>query len=144
MNAADILYWCAENDVRLATCGERLRWNAPKGTVSGPIVNAFRQHKPELLERLRNDPVESTALDYATSKTGMGGSQPEIRVPAWVRGKALERLPEVVQGLVCEREGWTPRSWAEYLCYKARACRNLHPDLADRYDEAARRLWHGG
>lgn len=163
MNAPKILNWCRTHNVQLVTNGDRLRWSAPKGTVSAEFTEALRRHKTELLQILS---PERSSTPFADP--GLGGQveqrslavvelndcQPLVpprvatrtwpRPRSWVTGQSLEALPEVFQGLVCEREGWSPDSWSEYLVFKARACRAFHPELADRYEEAARRLCHGG
>lgn len=162
MNAAQILHWCEEHDVRIASYGDQLQWNAPKGTVSDEFKETLRRHKRELLRILSPQRpitlftdlglgVQSEPRRLAVAERN--DSQPlvparavaraRLRRPTWVTGPSLEVLPEVLQGLVCEREGWSPDSWAEYLLFKARACRALHPELADRYEEAARKLCHG-
>lgn len=135
MNASSLLEWCRDRDVRLTSVGEKLRWSAPKGVISQRVLQQLQDHKQDLLEALN---------DRAGSKT-LSIRQPAIvrTGPDWVRGDQLANLPEIIQGLVCEREGWRPGSWATYLGYKAERCHELHPDLAEKYEFAASLLRKG-
>lgn len=59
----------------------------------------------------------------------------------WMTGPSLDTLTRQPQGLVREREGWTPESWANYLRSRAGRCDERHGDVAELYRRAARLLW---
>lgn len=157
MTPMGILRWCEEHGVRLAVQGDRLHWRAPKGVMSEQVRSDIGSHKYELLALVGMMYPEDLANHVdPTAVAGRAGVRPGTADRArwrdwtaaldgsprseWVTGDALRSLPEELQGLVCEREGWSVNSWALYLRRRAHLCRELHPDLAGRYQVAARLL----
>ena len=61
-------------------------------------------------------------------------------IGCWIEGGDFERLPETIRELVCERPGWTPRGWADYLRQRAAACNAEHTDTRLLYLRAAETL----
>lgn len=70
-------------------------------------------------------------------------SNPSLAEAWWVEGDVLDELPEQLQGLTIQREGWTPESWACELQRKADLCVGRHIDTAEIYRRAATLLRRG-
>lgn len=140
MNAALLLEWCRDHGVHLTPHGEKLHWAAPPGVVSDSIQDSLRQYKRELLDVLMGcGPSQGYLIGCANPPQSKAFERAR-----WLTGTQLQPLPETIQGLVCEREGWSPASWAEYLIYKANRCRDLYPAVAEKYEFAASLLHKGG
>ena len=55
----------------------------------------------------------------------------------WITGEAASGLSAELRELTSPRDGWQPQNWAWYLDFKAEKCRDVRPDLAKIYRQAA-------
>lgn len=53
MTARALLADLADRDIRLSVAGDKLRINAPRGALTAELRQTLSEHKPELLEMLR-------------------------------------------------------------------------------------------
>ena len=101
---------------------------AKQGQQSEQLGYDIDDQNDERGQRETSEPCDDPTGSAAYAEAGWFGvlgtpfsgcSEPACR---WVSGEAMEQLSETMQGLVCERDGWTPDSWARYLQYRAGRC----------------------
>ena len=148
MTAAELLAELRRRGVKLTVNGDRLRYEAPRGALTPELLEAMRQHKPELLRLLSRPPIPQDVV---------AGVEAALRAGRWVRiatpydillapnrraaERASERHPNLPifrpregrEILACE----TPEELAVLIELK----RTLGPDLipAEPVDEEAKR-----
>jgi hypothetical protein len=113
MRAADLLDDLRRRGAVVCRVGDRVRVDAPAGTVPDELRSELRRHKPELLALL------SQAASAPRRST----------VP-----HELSLAERVESGYV--NPGWTSQAWADRLCQLADRCEALRPEVATQY-----RLW---
>ena len=57
MTAAELLRELRRRGVKLTVNGDRLRYEAPRGALTPELLEAMRQHKPELMRMLARPPI---------------------------------------------------------------------------------------
>lgn len=105
MTAEELIGSLSRRDVRLSAVGDRLRVDAPAGTVTPTDRAAIARYKQDLLRLLRSGQLGRGTFRYADGSMEFGD--------------------------ICA--GWTPAGWAAELRRKADRCDQYRPDIAAYY-----------
>lgn len=82
MNVRELINDLRRLDVTLTPAGDKLRWHAPKGALTAELLDLLRQHKPAVLELLRQPRLFPYPLP---ASLGAGDVDPLDYV--WVHGE---------------------------------------------------------
>ncbi len=147
MTAEQLLHSLIEQGVLCAVEGDKLRIDAPRGTVSSGVLADLVKHKADLIKMLTDGADSHADREWARFKNaavqlpdGEGWTDPTAWPngrPDWLEG--VMRAEASTPALDHDRDdrarqaappGWRPGRWARRLRALAGACEALHPARA--------------